>query len=111
MAKPPATDQSPAGAPAEQAAVDRRWRLYAGSAVGIALVVAIVLGLVVIPGAQRGNAGLGMGHAMRRAAGLEAGSPAVVQPHSEAASLPVSQVSWDPEVMRILAAGSTRRGA
>ena len=104
-------DQSPAGAPAEQAAVDRRWRFYASVAVGVALVMAIVIGLVVIPGVQRGNAEIGMGHAMRRAAGLEAGSPAVVQPHSLAASLPVSQVSWDPEVMRILASGSTRRGA
>jgi cytochrome c553 len=111
MAKPPATDQSPAGAPAEQAAVDRRWRLYASAAVAVGLVSAIVLGLVVIPAGQRGSAHLDMAHAMRRAAGLEAGSPAVVQPHSLAASLPVSQVSWDPEVMRILNAGSTQRGA
>ena len=46
-------DQSPAGAPAEQAAVDRRWRFYASVAVGVALVMAIVIGLVVIPGVQR----------------------------------------------------------
>ena len=111
MAKPPATDRSPAGAPAEQAAVDRRWRLYASAAVGVGLVAAIVLGLVIIPGGQRGSAHLDMAHAMRRAAGLEAGSPAVAQPLSTATSLPVSQVSWDPEVMRILNAGSTRHGA
>jgi cytochrome c553 len=111
MAKPPATDQSPAGAPAEQAAVDRRWRLYAGSAVGIALVVAIVLGLAVIPAAQRQDAGLSFYDAVCRAIGLTPGSPAEVQPVSQAASLPVSQVSWDPQVMRILASGSTRRGA
>ena len=113
MAKRPAKreDQSPAGAPAEQSAVDRRWRLYAGSAVGIALVAAAILGLVVIPASQRANADLGMGHAMRRAAGLEAGSPAVAQPMSAATSIPVSQVSWDPEILEILAAGSTRSGA
>jgi cytochrome c553 len=104
-------DQSPAGAPAEQAAVDRRWRLYASVAVGVALVLAIFIGLVVMPAGQRQHARLDMASAMRRAAGLEAGSPAVAQPRSMATSLPVSQVSWDPEVMRILASGSTRRGA
>jgi cytochrome c553 len=113
MAKRPARKkiQTPAGAPAEQAALDRRWRLYAGSAVGVAVVVAAVLGLVVIPAGQKENAGLSMGHAMRRAAGLEAGSPAVAQPRSAAASLPVSQVSWDPQILKILASGSTKRGA
>ena len=111
--KPPARrkDQSPAGAPAEQAAVDRRWRLYASVVVAVAVAVAALLGLVIIPAGQRENAHLDMASAMRRAAGLEAGSPAVVQPHSAAASLPVSQVSWDPEVMKILASGNTRRGA
>jgi cytochrome c553 len=112
MAKRPAKrKQSPAGAPAEQAAVDRRWRLYASAVVGVGLLMAILIGLVIIPAGQRENAGLGMGHAMRRAAGLEAGSPAVAQPHSQAASLPVSQVSWDPQILRILASGSSRRGA
>jgi len=48
---------------------------------------------------------------MRRAAGLEAGSPAVAQPLGRSTSLPVSQVSWDPQIMQILAAGNTRRGA
>jgi cytochrome c553 len=70
-----------------------------------------LLGLVIIPAAQRQNAHLDMASAMRRAAGLEAGSPAVAQPLSTATSVPVSQVSWDPQVMRILAAGNTRRGA
>lgn len=112
MAKRPAkNDQSPAGAPAEQAAVDRRWRLYAIGAIAVAVTVAALLGLVLIPAGQRDSAHLDMGSAMRRAAGLEAGSPAVVQPHSQAASLPVSQVSWDPGILRILASGSTSRGA
>ena len=113
MAKRPSKreDQSPAGAPAEQAAVDRRWRLYASAVVAAALLTGAVIGLVLIPAGQRENAHLGMGEAMRRAAGLEAGSPAVAQPLSAATSLPVSQVSWDPEILRILASGSTRSGA
>ena len=113
---PPATpaqsdEQSPPGAPAEQKALDHRWRLWAAGVVVLALSVAALLGLVIIPAGQRGQSHLGMQHAMRRAAGLEPGSPAVPQPLARATSLPVSQVSWDPQIMRILAGGNTRRGA
>jgi cytochrome c553 len=112
MAKTPArTDRAPAGAPPEQAAVDRRWRLYASAIVSMAVVLAGLLGLLLIPAGQRENAGLSFYEAVCRAIGLTPGSPAQAQPQSRAASLPVSQVSWDPEVMRILASGSTRRGA
>ena len=113
MTRPPAqsTDHSPAGAPAEQAAVDRRWRLYASAAVGMAVLVAGLLGLILIPAAQRENAGLSFYEAVCRAIGLTPGSPAEAQTVSQAVSLPVSQVSWDPEVMRILASGNTQRGA
>jgi cytochrome c553 len=111
MAKPPTIDQSPAGAPAEQAAVDRSWRLYASVAVGAALLLAILFGLIIVPGGQRQHANLSFYEAVCRAIGLTPGSPAETQPVSQAVSLPVSQVSWDPRVMRILASGSTRRGA
>ena len=116
MAMKPADQTSnaterPAGAPAEQAAVDRKWRLYATGVVVAALAAAGILGLVVIPAGQRENAHLDMPGAVRRAAGLEAGSPAVVQPINRATAIPVSQVSWDPQILRILALGNTRRGA
>ena len=111
MAKPPTIDQSPAGAPAEQSAVDRSWRLYASVAVGAALLLAILFGLIIVPGGQRQHANLSFYEAVCRAIGLTPGSPAETQPVSQAVSLPVSQVSWDPRVMRILASGSTRRGA
>ena len=104
-------DRSPAGTPAEHRAVDRRWRLWAPVVVVLALSLAGLLGLVIIPAGHRQNAGLTMSHAMRRAAGVEAGSPAVAQPLARSASLPVSQVSWDPAIMRILASGNTQRGA
>jgi len=103
--------ESPAGSPAEQKALDHRWRLWAAGVVLLALSLAGLLGLVVIPAGQGESAGLTTEHAMRRAAGLEAGSPAVPQPLARSASLPVSQVSWNPQIMRILAAGNTRRGA
>jgi len=104
-------DQSPAGAPAEQRALDRPWRIWASVVVVVAILMGALIGLVIIPAGQRENANLSMGHAMRRAAGLEAGSPAVRQPLNTATSLPVSQVSWDPAIMKILASGNTLRGA
>jgi cytochrome c553 len=107
----PSTDQSPAGATAEQAAVDRHWRRMALIAVGVAVTIGGLLGFVIIPAGQRGHAHLSMDSAMRRAAGLEPGSPAQPQPPAATTSLPVSQVSWDPAIMQRLAAGNTARGA
>ena len=103
--------QSPAGAPAEQAAVDRRCRLMASVAVAVFVTIGAVIGFVLIPAGQRENAHLSMESAMRRAAGFEAGSPAQPQPAAARDALPVSQVSWDPAIMRHLAATNTRRGA
>jgi cytochrome c553 len=112
MADEPTTpdQQSPAGAPAEQAAVDRRWRLMASAAVGVFVVIGAVIGFVLIPAGQRENAHLSMDSAMRRAAGLEAGSPAQPQPAAASGALPVSQVSWDPAIMQHLAASDTEAG-
>lgn len=107
---PIANDQSPAGAPAEQAAVDRRWRLMASAAVGVFVVVGAVIGFVLIPAGQRENAHLSMDSAMRRAAGFEAGSPAQPQPAAATNAFPVSQVSWDPAIMQHLAGSNTEKG-
>ena len=106
----PTNDHSPAGSPAEQEAVNRRWRLMALTAVGTLVSIGALIGFVIIPGGQRENAHLSMGSAMRRAAGLEAGSPAQPQPPAATHSLPVSQVSWDPAIMERLASGNTQHG-
>lgn len=111
MARKVSRDHSPAGAPPEQKALDRPWRTRAAAIVVTAVATGALLGFVVIPAAQRGGGHLTMGHAMQRAAGIEPGSPAVPQPLNTATSLPVSTVSWDPAVMKILAAGHTDRGA
>lgn len=111
MARKPPPSETPAGAPPEQIALDRPWRVRATAVVVTAVATGALLGFVVIPAAQRSGAQLTMGHAMERAAGLTPGSPAVPQPLSSASSLPVSTVSWDPAVMAILAAGRTQRGA
>lgn len=96
---------------ADGVASDRAWRRGAAMFVTVAIIAGTVIGFVVIPAAQKENAHLSMRHAMARAAGLEAGSPAVAQPLNTATSLPVSTVSWDPQIMKILASGNTRRGA
>ena len=75
------------------------------------VVAGAFIGFVIIPAGQKENAHLSMGHAMARAAGLEAGSPAVPQPVSTATAIPVSTVSWDPAIMNVLASGNTARGA
>ncbi len=107
----PAKDRSPAGTPPAPQTVDRPWRVWASVIVVVALSVAALLGFVIVPAGQRENAGLSMGHAMQRAAGLAPGSPAVRQPVSTASAIPVSTVSWTPEIMRILASTDTRRGS
>ncbi len=109
--EPKSPKRSPAGAPPAQRTVDRPWRIWASAAVIVALAVAGLLGFVIVPAGQRQNAGLGMEQAMKRAAGLEPGSPAVVQPISTATAFPVSTVSWTPRILAILASGNTKRGA
>jgi cytochrome c553 len=105
------SDESPAGALAEQRALDRPWRNWASLIIAAAVVLAALLGFVIVPAAQRENAGLSFYEAVCRSLGLRAGSPAQRQPVNRAVSLPVSQVSWSPEIMEILSSGDTRRGA
>lgn len=104
-------EQTRPGAPVEQTAVDRPWRVRAAIVVVTAIIVGSLIGFVLIPAGQKSGAHLSMGHAMERAAGLEPGSPAVPQPLATSTSIPVSTVSWDPQVLKILAAGRTKRGA
>lgn len=101
----------PVGAAAKQRAVDRRWRIRAIIAAASAVTVGGLIGFVLIPAAQKSGANLSMAHAMARAAGLAPGSPAVPQPINTASPIPVSNVSWNPQIMAILASGNTRRGA
>lgn len=106
-----ATRSRPVGAPPRRETIDRPWQIWASVVVVAALIGAVLLGFVLIPAGQRHGAHLSMSQAMSRAAGLTPGSPAVPQPVSTATALPVSTVSWDPQIMKILAAGSSQRGA
>ena len=109
MAQEP--DNTRTGNPPSPATFDRPWRIWATIAVIVLVAVGALIAFVIIPAGQREHAHLTMGEAMGRAAGLRAGSPAVPQPLGRATALPVSQVSWDPEIMRILRSGNTQRGS
>jgi cytochrome c553 len=104
-------NKAAAGTPPAQRTLDRPWQIWATIIVIAALIIGGLLGFVIVPAGQSGNAGLTVGHAMQRAAGLEAGSPAVAQPQRTSSAIPVSTVSWDPAIMAILASGNTQRGA
>jgi cytochrome c553 len=73
---------------------DRSWRLWGGVAVAALLVVAIVLGVVVIPIVQGSAGGIDPWTAICRAIGIAPGSPARPTPVSESSPYPVSRVSW-----------------
>jgi len=98
------------GTPASHAE-DRKWRVVAFAALGVILAVGALLAFLVLPAGQRENAELDLWSAICRAAGITPGSPAYRQPLSTAAALPVSQVSWTPQVLSILRQGKTQRGA
>jgi cytochrome c553 len=99
------------GAPPHRPSVDRPWRLWASLVVIAALGLAVLLGFVLIPAGQRHAGHISMREAMSRAAGLTPGSPAIPTAVSTATAVPVSTVSWDPAILKILAAGSTQNGA
>jgi cytochrome c553 len=73
---------------------DRAWRLWGGVAVAALLVVAVVLGILVIPIVQGSAAGIDPFTAICRAIGIAPGSPAYPTPSSEAPPYPVTRVSW-----------------
>ena len=106
-----ADEHTPAGSVAEQRALDRPWRNWASLIVAAAVLMGALIGFIIIPAGQRENAGLSLYEAVCRSLGLRSGSPAQRQPVSSATSIPVSQVSWSPEIMSILASGNTSQGA
>jgi len=99
------------GAPIEPGTLDRRWRLWASSAVGGFVLLGAILGFLVLPQFQRANADLDLWTAICRALGVTEGSPAYRQPLASGRALPVSQVAWDQDVLDILASAGPQQGA
>lgn len=92
-------------------ATDRAWRRRAAIGAGSALVLAALFGFVILPIAQGSQIGIDAWTAICRALGINAGSPAIQTPVSEATAAPVSQVAWTAEIIDRLGAAGPEAGA
>lgn len=90
--------------------LDQPWRLWSSFTVIGILLAGILLGVLIIPIVQGRNAGLDTYTAICRALGILPGSPAQQQPTTQFPATPVSQVTWTPDVLQILADADPRRG-
>jgi cytochrome c553 len=86
---------------------DSRFAVWIGATSGL-FVLALVVGFVWLPAAQRGADGLDLWAAICRAVGLPNGNARVSAP---VAGQPASQVAWTTETRRRLAQGDGRAGA
>ena len=100
-----------ANEPVDPKTLDRPWRTWASAAVLGALTLGALFAFLILPQFQRENAGLDLWTAVCRSLGITEGSPAYRQPVSTAQAVPVSQVQWGPDVLRILANAEPQRGA
>src|ERR1044072_2149768 len=91
--------------------LDRPWRIWASVAVVSILLTGVLLGAIIIPVIQGRAAGLDAYTAICRALGLLPGLPAQPQPLDRTPPSPVSQVSWTPEVLKVLGRGDVKRGS
>jgi cytochrome c553 len=97
--------------PASEArGLDRWWRLWASVAVIGIVFSGILLGVLIIPVVQGSSAGLDPYTAICRALGILPGSPARPQTADRSPAAPVSQVTWTPGVLRVLADAKPERG-
>lgn len=90
--------------------LDQPWRLWATIAVLAIAFSGIMLGVVIIPVVQGRSAGLDAYTAICRALGILPGSPAQPQPSDSTPPTPVSQVTWTPHVLQVLARADPERG-
>jgi cytochrome c553 len=90
---------------------ERRWSLAAIGIVIGALLFAALFGFVLVPLVQGRQAGIDAWTAFCRAAGLLPGSPAMLQPTTQAQPHPASEVAWQPEVLSQLAHAHRQAGA
>ena len=90
---------------------DRRFTLVAGGVVAGVLAFSMLFGFVILPVAQAPGAGIDAWTAICRALGIAPGTPAQPQPPSTGVAVPVSQVKWTPQTLKILASADQRPGA
>jgi cytochrome c553 len=80
--------------PAQSAAPDRPWRIWASVIIISVLAFSVLFGFIVIPVVQGHSAGIDPFTAICRAIGIAPGSPAVRQPTSDAKAQPTTTVAW-----------------
>lgn len=90
--------------------LDRSWRIWASVAILGILVFGAALGIVIIPVVQGRGAGIDAYTAICRALGILPGSPAQRQIPDRSPPMPVSQVTWTPDVLQVLAEARPERG-
>lgn len=90
--------------------LDQPWRLWATVTVLGIFLSGVILGVIVIPVVQGRAAGIDAYTAICRAIGILPGSPAQRQPVDSTPPTPVSQVTWTPDVLQILARANPERG-
>jgi len=86
---------------------DSRFAIWIGATAGL-FVLALAVGFIWLPSAQRGADGLDLWGAICRAVGLPSGNAPVAAP---VAGQPASQIAWTTETRRRLAQGDARAGA
>lgn len=90
---------------------DKGWALWATAIVVLFVAAAGLLGIIVVPVIQGESTGVGRRAAVFRSIGIQAGSPAGVQPSSEAKAKPVTMVAWTPQVIDRLHHPNLQNGA
>lgn len=90
---------------------DNGWRLWSALAVGAAILVGAVLGIVVVPIVQGLGSGIDPFTALCRAIGIVPGSPARPTPPSQAVAQPVTLVSWNDRTIGEIYHANVARGA
>lgn len=90
--------------------LDQPWRIWASVAVLAIVLSGILLGVIIIPVVQGRSAGIDAYTAICRALGILPGSPARQLIADRSPAAPVSQVTWTPDVLQILANAHPERG-
>src|SRR5436305_9301495 len=96
--------------PSDPHVLDQPWRIWASIAVVGIVLFGALLGIVIIPVVHGRGAGLDAYSAICRALGILPGSPAQPQPSDRTPPTPVSQVTWTPDVLQVLARANPQRG-
>ena len=93
--------------PAEQAALDRPWRVWASIAIGVFALVSVLLGFLVVPWSE--DSDFDALAVICRAIGIPGYERSAASP--DASASPASQVAWTSSTLNLMGNASIKRGA